>query len=358
MRNLRLSALAALFLAVGLAAAIARASQPPKTAYPGTVNYGEGQVSIGSQNLGATEIGSVRLEPQQTLTTADGKAEVLLTPGVFLRLGDRSAVEMISPSLTNTEVALNHGEATIEVASIYPQNRIVIDEGRAKTRLLKVGFYDFDADRREVRVFSGKAELQDGDRSVTIKSGHEVTLDSPNLKAQSFDKKASEDELYQWSSLRSSYLAQANADIAPQYYVNGYWSPGWLGSGWYWNPWFGGYTFLPADGIFYSPFGWGFFSPAFIADWGSPYYYAGGHYHHFDPHARTPERFGHAWGGPRGTFDRGGAFHPGVFARGGVRGNAGSGVHIGQPSVFPAGRSGGFGGGGFHGGGSGGFGRR
>src|SRR5215468_4488685 len=251
MRNLRLSALAALFLAVGLAAAIARASQPPKTAYPGTVNYGEGQVSIGSQNPGATEIGSVRLEPQQTLTTADGKAEVLLTPGVFLRLGERSAVEMISPSLTNTEVALNHGEATIEVASIYPQNRIVIDEGRAKTRLLKVGFYDFDADRREVRVFSGKAELQDGDRRVTIKSGHEVTLGSANLKAQSFDKRASEDELYQWSSLRSSYLAQANADTAPQYYVNGYWSPGWLGSGWYSNPWFGGYTFLPADGIFY-----------------------------------------------------------------------------------------------------------
>ena len=38
---------------------------------------------------------------------------------------------------------------------------------------------------------------------------------------------------------------------------------------------------LPADGIFYSPFGWGFYSPIFI--YHSPYFYGGnfGHPHAF-----------------------------------------------------------------------------
>jgi FecR protein len=348
MRDSRLRTLGILFLAGALGAPIAGASQTPKTAYPGTLNYVEGQVSIGSQTLGADSIGTARLQPPQTLTTQQGKAEVLLTPGVFLRVGDNSAVQMISPDLTDTEVAVNHGEATVEVASIYPQNRLIVDEGPAKTELLKTGFYDFNANQEQVKVFSGKAVLQEGDERVTIKSGHEVALENPKLKARGFDKKASEDALYQWSALRSSYLAQANADIAPQYYANGYWGPGWFGAGWYWDPWFDGFTFLPGDGIFYSPFGWGFYSPFVVGawGWGWPYYYGGHYYHYFNPNARA-ERFAQAWGGPRGTFDRGGTFHVGVAA-GGFQGRDVGGGFQGE----------GFAGGGFHGGGGfgGGFG--
>ena len=52
--------------------------------------------------------------------------------------------------------------------------------------------------------------------------------------------------------------AEADADTA-RLYVNG--GPGWYGAGWYWDPWFSAYTFIPGAGIFYSPFGWGFYSP-------------------------------------------------------------------------------------------------
>jgi FecR protein len=337
------------FLAVALIAPLAKASNPPKAAYPGTVNYVEGQVSIGSQSLGANSIGFTRLEPQQRLTTEQGKAEVLLMPGVFLRVGDQSAVEMISPNLTDTEVAIDRGEATVEVANIHPQNRLTVDEGDAKTQLVKNGFYDFNADTGEVRVFSGKAELQEADRHVTINGGHDVTLTSPKLKAVSFNKAVGEDDLYQWSSLRSSYLAQANADIAPEYDGGIGYGLGWYGAGWYWDPWFAGYTFIPGDGIFYSPFGWGFYSPFAFGGFGyyGGYGFGGGydhHYHHFDPHSVAPERFRHAWGGPRGGFAPGGngGFHAGGFG-GGFHGDGG--FHGGS-----------FGGGGFHGGG--GFGGR
>lgn len=243
-----------------------------RTATPGTLNYVEGQASIGGQPLDSKAIGSAELQAGQVLATANGKAEILLTPGVYLRLGANSSVRMISGDLTNTRLALKQGEAMVEVDQIYPQNDIRISQNNANTRLVKTGLYDFDAANRQVRVFDGKAEVFVADHKTTVKAGHELALNSAaKLKAQGFNKKDVEqnDDLYRWSSLRSQYLSGANIDTAQLYYANGWygpgwWGPWWWGPGWYWDPWFGGFTFLPADGLFYSPFGWGFYSPLFV----------------------------------------------------------------------------------------------
>src|ERR1700730_11850288 len=73
-------------------------------ARPGSLNYVEGQASIEGQSLGPEAIGKTELKPGQSLETVVGKAELLLTPGVFFRLGDASSVMMISPTLTDTEL--------------------------------------------------------------------------------------------------------------------------------------------------------------------------------------------------------------------------------------------------------------
>jgi len=307
------------------------------SALPGTVNYVEGNAAIGAQNLDAKSIGSTMLQTGESLTTEAGKAEILLTPGVFLRLDGNSSARMLSPSLTYTEVGLDRGRAMVEVAEILPQNDLRIREDGATTQLLKTGVYAFDAGQGTVRVFAGQAMVQDGDQQVKLKGGHEVFLNgSGKLKAGKFDRKAyASDELYRWSSLRSSYLAEANVDAARTYFVNGWYGPGWIGAGWYWDPWFGAYTFLPADGFFYSPFGWGFYSPLFV--YRAPFLYGGGYFHHFGP-----------------------AYRPGVVARGylghGYAGHAyaghayaGGGFHASAPRSF---------GGGFHGGFNGGIGAR
>jgi FecR protein len=302
MRNKGLKLIGGLLLAALISAPAWGTPDRPTTAYPGTLNYVDGQASIGSETLKSNLIGSVTLAPGQTITTEQGKAEVLLTPGVFLRLGDASAVKMISPSLTDTEVAVQRGQATVEVTDIYNENRLVVDEGSSQTQLLKRGFYDFDSDQGAVRVFSGEALLRESDRSIKIKGGHEVILGSAKLKARGFDKTAYEGGLYQWSRLRSSYLAEANVDLAPAYVSGGWWGPGWIGAGWYWDPWFNCYTFLPGDGFFYSPFGWGFYSPLYV--YNAPWAFHGHYYHYFD--ARGPAlapSYGQAFaGGVRGGF--------------------------------------------------------
>jgi hypothetical protein len=142
--------------------------------------------------------------------------------------------------------------------------------------------------------------------------------------------------------------------VAPTYVANGWFGPAWIGTGWYWDPWFDCYTFLPTEGIFYSPFGWGFYSPFWAYHAG---YYGGvyGHYYH---------RFGsdpRAWGPALRNAPtlRGGTFsglHPSSPLRsnprgfGAFRGSSAGGLRGG----FQGGLSGGFQGGdfgGFHGGG-------
>jgi hypothetical protein len=238
-----------------------------RTATPGTLNYVEGQAMMGNQTLDSMAVGSAELQSGQVLATENGKAEILLTPGVYLRLGKNTAVKMISPNLTNTQLALNHGEAMLEVDEIYKQNDIRITQPGASTRVLRTGLYDFDATNHAVRVFDGKAEVSAGDHQANVKGGHELALNTgAEIKAEHFDKKGVEqtNDLYRWSSLRSQYLSEANVDTAQLYFADGWYGPGWWGPGWYWNPWFAGFTFLPADGYFFSPFGWGFYSPLVV----------------------------------------------------------------------------------------------
>jgi len=237
------------------------------SATPGTVNYIEGQVSVGNQSLDSKAVGSVGLQAGESLATQSGKAEILLTPGVYVRLGSNSSIKMISSNLTDTQLALNQGEAMVEVDEIHPQNNIRISQPGGDTRVLKTGLYSFDASNNNMMVFDGRASVEANDREVTVKGGHELALNTDGkLKAQGFDKKRVEqsDDLYRWSSLRSEYLSQANTETARAYVANGWYGPGWFGPGWYWNPWSGGFTFLPADGFLFSPFGWGFYSPLVI----------------------------------------------------------------------------------------------
>jgi hypothetical protein len=269
MRLLRIQAVASLFLAAVLCAPAWASNPGAQQALPGTVNYVEGQASANGESLDSKSIGQITLETGQSLNTEKGKAEILLTPGVFLRAGDGTSVKLVSTSLTDTKVRLVHGHAMVEVAQIYPQNDIRVQQGNATTRLLKAGLYDFDMDQNQVRVFEGKATVQEGDKQVTVKKDHEVNVASAApSKPQKFDAKAYDgDELYRWSSLRSAYLAEANIDTARVVVTNG-WGPGLWGpgfGGWFWDPWFGAFTFVPAGGIFYSPFGWGFYSPVFVA---------------------------------------------------------------------------------------------
>src|ERR1700730_7675018 len=117
-------------VAGALLAAALFASAQGAVARPGTVNYAEGQVTLEGQSIGAQALGKSEVAPGQGLKTDNGKAEMLLYPGAFLRLGRNSAVRMSSPSLTDTRVELVQGQALVEVDQIEKENSLeVLDHG-------------------------------------------------------------------------------------------------------------------------------------------------------------------------------------------------------------------------------------
>ena len=295
--------------------AVKQNAVPPR---PGAINYVEGDVSLDGKPLASSSVGSVVVDRGQAVSTGMGRTEILLTPGVFLRLDENSAMKLVSPDLANTEFELDRGRAMVEANDISKLNHIVADEGGTKILMQKKGLYDFDANNDQVRVFKGKLQVDANGQKLGLGENRELALNSTGkLKAHDFNKTEYADDFYRWSGLRSGYLAEADADQA-RLYVNG--GAGWGGPGWYWDPWFDSYTFIPGSGIFYSPFGWGFYSP--FETWGSPFVYGGfyGRYHRFgDYHAP----FGHGFE-PRGGFRGGfGGFHGGGFRGGGARGGAG-----------------------------------
>jgi hypothetical protein len=300
------------------ASAVVLSADTYRTALPGTVNYVEGQVSINGQLLNTRQDGNTLLRTDQSLVTGNGKVEMLLSPGVFVRQGSNSEIRMVSPGLADPAIEVVRGSAMVEVDQKPKDAHLNVVEHGATASILKQGLYRFDSDQGRVAVVDGKVRVSENGSSKEFGKGKQVLLNGEPLKTVSFDRKA-EDDLYRWSSVRSGYLAEANASTARRIY-GGYGA--FAGNGWYWNRYFAAWSWLPGDGYFFSPFGYPFYSPGFVAY--APFY--GG--------------FGY-----RGAF-RGvnrGAFEGRGFAGGRT------GVNLGSSPGFTRGAGGGFtrGGGGF-----------
>ena len=243
---------------------------------PGALNYVQGSAFLDGQRVSDETLDKSQIGPGQVLHTTTGKAEVLLTPGVFLRLADQSAVKMISSDISNTRIELLRGEAGLEVGEIQPQNNLEVVVQGATTHLVKRGFYEFIANPPKVLVFTGEARVDTGNGNhQAVKKQREMLLTAgANEKPQSFKADNAQDDLFNWSKLRSDYLAEANRQYENRY---GYAAA----PGWYWNPWTPGWDWGWGPGWGWG-IGWGW-GPAWR--WGGPAYF-GGPVFHYHPRLR------------------------------------------------------------------------
>lgn len=259
--------------------ATAGAAQRPGMMAPRTLNYLEGQVSLDGQPLGNQPRGamnSVTLQPGQALATGNGFAEVLLTPGSFLRVGPNSQIRMTAAGLADTGAQLDRGNAMVEVDQLVPGTNLAVAMNSATAQMEKKGLYAFDADQQTVKVLDGKATVMQAGGSKSVGKDHEIQLaNAAPLKTRGFDPSTVKAQpLYVWSEVRSRDESQANVALAQNVAAYG----GWYGAGWYFDPAWSFYAYLPGEGFLYSPFGWGFYSPAFIGYYGLPLgYYRGGY---------------------------------------------------------------------------------
>jgi hypothetical protein len=236
------------------------------SAKPGAVSHIEGVVEVNEAPVVPSALRAMFLGANDTLSTTAGKAEVLLVPGVFMRVGDDTKVRMIAPSLVDTQVELLSGEMMIEVDQAVPGTTIAVMDHGSSTTLTKTGLYRFSADTPPTAaVLEGKADVYFGDKKIELKKGKEVLLtEELTISKVDLDKA---DELYAWSNVRAQYDAAVSYQGARAVYDQGGYgyASGYQSSGLYWNNPYNSWMWMPGNGAFYSPFGWGFYGPGVVA---------------------------------------------------------------------------------------------
>jgi len=200
-------------------------------------------------------------------TAYDGRVEILLNPGSYLRVGGNSEVELSNNTLANLEVRLLRGTAIVEATGADGlELNISISTPHTKLAIVRQGLYRLNVvpgAATELIVRKGRVILSDS--HTKVKGGNKVVFSSTNVlvaKLTKEEKKVKDrEEVDVWSKERAQTLAKANRRISDRmvnsafasYRISDPFSNGRFGL-WFYNSRIGCYTFLP-----------------FFYGWGSPY---------------------------------------------------------------------------------------
>lgn len=232
-------------------------AQSAISAKSGMVNYVEGKVLLDGKPVEMKFGVFPQMKNESQLRTEEGRAEILLSPGAFIRVAENSGVKMVSDRLTDTRLEFLSGSAVVECAELAKDEALTITYKDATISLLRNGFYRFDSDPAQLKVYDGEASVTRAGTTQTVRHSHLLPLEGPAVAAK-FDDQAG-DSLTSWARRRSEYVATANISAARE---AGRYGSGWASGGWAWSPYFGMYTYVPMDGFYSNYWGYRFWSPS------------------------------------------------------------------------------------------------
>lgn len=257
--------------------------------HSGTVDYFQGDVSIDGLQLVSSVARFSDLKEQSVMKTGAGRAEILLTPGVILRVGENSSVRMLNSSLMSTRVELVSGTAMVEALESGTDVKdppVTIVYNGFEAQPVKYGIFEITTNPSQLSVFKGESRVTGNGRTVTLKDGNQLSLNE-TMASSKFDAKIA-DDLYLWSRDRSSYLSAGNLSSARALSASnrtfgGYGAAGWNASmwngfsgGWYYNSFLNMYSYMPFNGMMMTPFGYSIYNPVTIGYVDIPTYYWSG----------------------------------------------------------------------------------
>ncbi|MBZ2183583.1 MAG: FecR family protein [Bryobacter sp.] len=260
------------FMIALFATGVVASAQSVISAKAGVLHYIEGDVQINDQAQVMKPSKFPELKDREVLRTGEGRAELLLAPGSFLRLAENSAVRMESNAILATRLTLLAGTALVEVLEMGKLASLELEIGQSKVSVRKPGLYRLEMAGPVVKVYIGEVAVNSQDNLVRVTEGRSLVI-AGELAVARFDKKQNTDELVQWADQRAQTLALANIHSA-RTVSNGLASNQRLGmSGWFYNSFYGMMTYVPMGRGFLSPFGYTFFSPVtVIAVYNPPVY--------------------------------------------------------------------------------------
>jgi uncharacterized membrane protein YgcG len=226
------------------------------SAKAGGVNAVIGQVWVKR----AGEASQQRLTTEDDLSSGDvvstgvwARAEILLNPGSYLRLGEDSEFELVDSSLDNLRIKLIKGSAILEaIGGEQTELRITIVTAQQPLVIVRRGLYRINAQAGSTELLVQKGRVQVGNNPLeVVKGGKKIVVTGGSLLIAKIGKYG-KDEFDNWSKQRGETLAQANVRLSRRT-MSGYtalnsWG---FGSGfgrlglWTYNTSYRCFTFLP-----------------------------------------------------------------------------------------------------------------
>jgi len=261
-------------------------------------------------------------------TANDGRVEILLNPGSYLRVGGDSEVELSNNTLDNLELRLLRGTAIVEATGADGlELNINISTPHTKLAIVRQGLYRLNVvpnDATELIVRKGRVILSDS--HTKVKGGNKVVFSATNVTVAKLTKeeKKVQEPVENWSKERAETLAKANRRISDRMLTSAFssfrdWDPFGRPNGlWFYNRDVRCYTFLP----FY--YGWGSpYGNSYSTSVYGPYFGVGG----FLTGAR------HSWPqSGNGNSSNGSSGNGGSTSSGG---SSSGGTHASRPAQSP-----------------------
>ena len=171
----------------------------------GVINYSEGAVFINNQPISRQPGKFPVLHDGSDLLTQDGRAEILLTPENYLRVGPNSGVRMVSSSFSDTHLEVLSGSVIFDSGNAPAGQPVTLTASGAEVRVEKPSRIRIDSDAAQIRVEKGSALVTRGPAGTTRVEPEQVlslTGASVVRRAQSF----TEDDLDFWSQQRNRMI--------------------------------------------------------------------------------------------------------------------------------------------------------
>jgi hypothetical protein len=226
MKNARIAAVTALFVAAFVLSLPLKSFAQNRekfviSARAGGVNAVTGRASVHARGNADWRQLTIRedLEAGDVVRTGfDGRVEMLLNPGSYMRFGENSEFELADNSLENLEVRLLRGTAIVEVTGADDEELLIgITTPHTRMSIVRRGLYRVNVvpgDTTELIVRKGRVVIEDS--HTKVKGGNKVIFSGGSTSVAKLEKadKKTFDNLEDWSKDRAQVLAKANDKLS------------------------------------------------------------------------------------------------------------------------------------------------
>lgn len=176
--------------------------QPVISAHAGLLLFTEGAVLLDGKAYQPQAGRFSQIPEMATLETQDGMADVLLAPGIYLRMGAHSGVRLISNKLFDVRVEFLAGSAILQSGRPEPDNWVRVFYREHRIAMPSRGGYRIDSEPGRIVVYSGTLEVCRQETLLAVAEHHLFSLESGEVQEASEVQTPASDRLEQWAQDR------------------------------------------------------------------------------------------------------------------------------------------------------------